>query len=116
MKKFKLIDGNSQLVFHGLNWNLCAICQIDSREILQDPSVNKSGNVGAGYKSLSVNLVRFQELCIFPSFVQIDVLDEGHSIEATFIAHEAKYHKSCNDLMLQRSLGQRIPRKENLTM
>ena len=56
---------------------------------------------------MAANLVKFDELGKLPRTVQLQRLDEGQGVEATMVAHQAKWHKTCmlqyNNTMLRRA-------------
>ena len=56
---------------------------------------------------MAANLVRFDELGKLPRTVQLHRLDEGQGVEATMVAHQAKWHNTCmlqyNNTMLRRA-------------
>ena len=56
---------------------------------------------------MAANLVRFDELGKLPRTVQLHRLDEGQGVEATKVAHQAKWHNTCmlqyNNTMLRRA-------------
>ena len=49
----------------------------------------KRHDVGAGYSTLSANLIRFSELNQLPIPIDLSRLDEGNGFEATFMEHGA---------------------------
>ena len=80
------------------NWNRCVLCQEETPEALQCPANSKRHDVGvgAGYSTLSANLIRFSELNQLPIPIDLSRLDEGNGIEATFMENGAKWHKCCH--------------------
>lgn len=78
------------------NWNRCVLCQEETPEVLQCPANSKRHDVGAGYSTLSANIIRFSELNQLPIPIDLSHLDEGNGIEATFMEQVAKWHKSCH--------------------
>ena len=46
------------------NWNLCVLCQEDTKEALECPARSTKAPVGCGYKSLAEHLVKFQSLAM----------------------------------------------------
>ena len=89
------------------NWSSCIICQKDSAEPLSNPLNNpKKSDSGAGYQSISEDLLQFYELGGLPRSVRIGEFDEGYGIQATFERQYAKWHKSCrnkyNSMKLER--------------
>ena len=56
---------------------------------------------------MAANLVKFDKLGKLPINVQLQRLDEGQGVEATMVAHQAKWHKTCmlqyNNTMLRRA-------------
>ena len=77
-------------------WNRCVLCQEETPEALQCPANSKRHDVGAGYSTLSANVIRFSELNQLPIRRDLSRLDEGNGIEATFMDHGDKWHKSCH--------------------
>ena len=61
------------------------------------PLESKRTDVGAGYASVAVSLLAFDELGGLPPSMSLSQLDDGCGIEATLSAHSAKWHKSCRD-------------------
>lgn len=51
--------------------------------------------------------MRFSELGVLPSHIQLNRLDEGQGTEAAMVIHEAKWHQTCmlqyNTTMLRRA-------------
>ncbi len=88
-------------------WSSCIICQKDSAEPLSNPRINpKKSDSGAGYQSISEDLLQFHELGPLPRSVRIEKFDEGDGVQATFERQNAKWHKSCrnryNSMKLER--------------
>ena len=67
------------------NWDKCVLCQEDSREALLCPANSKRQDVGAGYCTLSANIIRFSELNQLPMPIDLSRLDDGNGTEATFV-------------------------------
>ena len=78
------------------DWNLCVLCQEKTEEILQCPAESKRPDVGAGYRTLAQNIIRFSELDNMPIYIALPRLDDGKGMENTFLTHKARWHKSCN--------------------
>ena len=78
------------------DWAQCVICQKNTEETLQCPAESKRTDVGAGYKTLADNIVRFRQLECMPLAINLERLDEGNGIEETFLSQRARWHKSCN--------------------
>lgn len=70
-----------------------------TKEALQCPGNTLRGDVeyGSGYHTLANNILRFNELACLPIPLEIEKLDEGDGIAATFIKRNAKWHKTCNN-------------------
>ena len=49
-----------------MDWNLCIICQKDSKDELQCPANSKRQDEGAGYSSLALNIQEIQKLGKLP--------------------------------------------------
>ena len=94
-------DANSQNLLDTkskkTDWNQCAICQENKNESLQCPADSKcQSDVGAGYKTLATNLVKFSDLGCLPVQIDLSRLDEGgKGIEETFRKNNARWHRSC---------------------
>ena len=78
------------------NRNRCVLCQKETREALQCPANSKWHDVGAGYSTLSANIIRFSELNRLPIPMGLSRLDEGKGIETTFMEQVTKWHKTCH--------------------
>ena len=79
-----------------INWDLCALCQMENaNEKLVSPVNDKRKDRGTGYKSLADNLPKFAEVGQLPIRVTLSHLDEGRGIEETLRFHKASWHKSC---------------------
>ena len=109
-KKFQLVDTFEQRTHTTppeTNWKLCLVCQEETAESLVCPVLSKRRDPGSEYTTMAANLVKFDELGKLPRTVQLQRLDEGQGVEATMVAHQAKWHKTCmlqyNNTMLQRA-------------
>ena len=109
-KKFQLVDTFEQrtpTTPPETNWKLCLVCQEETTESLLCPVLSKRRDPGSGYTTMAANLVKFDELGKLPRTVQLQRLDEGQGVEATMVAHQAKWHKTCtlqyNNTMLRRA-------------
>ena len=109
-KKFQLVDTFEQrtpTTPPETNWKLCLVCQEETTESLVCPALSKRRDPGSGYTTMAANLVKFDELGELPRTVQLQRLDEGQGVEATMVAHQAKWHKTCmlkyNNTMLRRA-------------
>ncbi|XP_076031372.1 uncharacterized protein LOC143019540 isoform X1 [Oratosquilla oratoria] len=118
-KSFKLVDPERPVSKSShpptTNWNLCIICQDDTKETLTRPLQSKRKDVGSGYSSLAENLIRFNELKELPCTLQLHRLDEGHGIEAAMVANSAVYHKTCQ-LRYNRTKLQRAEKRKRVTV
>lgn len=121
MKRFKLIDGKSLLAEHDRpitesctsprNWDCCILCQDSTKsEPLQCPIDSKRQDVGAGYKSLADNLMKFAEIDALPNSVNLASLDAGSGMIVTMMTNRAKWHKSCRDLYNSTKLQRAVKR------
>ncbi len=78
------------------NWDLCALCQVDTGTALQCPANNNmSAPTVDGYVSLTSNLIEFAELGEIPMNIDIARLNDGDGIETTMRRHTARWHKAC---------------------
>ena len=109
-KKFQLVDTFEQrtpTTPPETNWKLCLVCQEETTESLVCPVLSKRRDPGSGYTTMAANLVKFDELGKLPRTVQLQRLDEGQGVDATMVAHQAKWHKTCmrqyNNTMLRRA-------------
>lgn len=95
-KVYKLMDpqkpGTSSLESVQTDWSKCILCQKNSSEGIHCPAKSKQG---AGYKTLTSNLLAFQEIGCLPWNLQLSRLDDGDGIEKTLQNHSAKWHDSC---------------------
>ena len=81
------------------DWTRCAICQQKKDDSLRCPADSKrQSDIGAGYKTLAVNIAKFQDLDCMPVEINLSRLDEGGGLENTFIRCKARWHKGCYDL------------------
>ena len=79
-----------------INWSKCVICQEDREEALQFPLKNsKASNIGAGYQTITENLIGFAKLGKLWLPYSIDKLNEGNGISETLKGHNACWHKHC---------------------
>ena len=69
----------------------------NKNESLQCPADSKrQSDVGAGYKTLASNLVKFSDLGCLPVQIDLSRLDEGgKGIEETFRKNNARWHRIC---------------------
>ena len=109
-KKFQLVDTFEQrtpTTPPETNWKLCLVFQEETTASLVCPVLSKCRDPGSGYTTMAANLVKFDELGKLPRTVQLQRLDEGQGVEATMVAHQAKWHKPCmlqyNNTMLRRA-------------
>lgn len=78
-----------------INWDFCALCQLDTSEALQCPAKSSKKPAGVGYVSLANDLLEFKQLGVFPMGIDLARLDEGTGFQDTLSANTAKWHKSC---------------------
>ena len=75
-----------------VDWDLCCLCQLDTKEHLQTPTIE-------GFESLVRDLKKYSGLgnvLLSAINVEIEQLSDGPtSIVATLMSHNAKYHKRC---------------------
>ena len=90
------------------NWELCVLCQEDTKEPLQCLAKSTKAPIDCGYKSLAGHLIQFQELGHMP--IDIDSLNDGDGIEVTMVAHRASWHKTCR-LRFNQTKLERLQRK-----
>lgn len=65
-----------------LNWNLCALCQKDTKEKILCPE--KASNTllaGSSYKTIAENLKEFEKLDSLPINIPLSSLDDGRGKE-----------------------------------
>lgn len=77
------------------NWELCALCQVETREALQCPARSSKPPVGSCYVSLARDLLAFREIEQIPAELDLNRLDDGNGIEATLMTNRAQWHRSC---------------------
>ena len=84
------------------------MCQKDTGEALQCPERSKIQTVGCGYTSLATNLSEFRKLGCLPLDIDLERLDNGSGIEATFETNLAARHKTMS--CLQRFSNMKLDR------
>ena len=74
-------------------------------------------NVGSGYSTFAVNLLKFQDLGAVPIGVPLANLDDGSGIESTLRKNKACWHKSCfnscSEMKLERVKKRKIETVED---
>ena len=65
----------------------CILCQKNTKEALQCPADIKHSDIdpGAGYHTLTANLLRFQQLNVFPAEIDLSLFDEGFGMADTLL-------------------------------
>ena len=76
------------------DWNLCVLCQKDTKTGLECPARSHKAPIGSGYKSLSEHLAQFQMHGCMPLEIDIKRLDDGDGIEADEPAGFATLHNA----------------------
>ena len=79
------------------DWNVCVLCQAKTSEPLQCPANSKRTDVGAGYRYVAENLIKFHELDAIPVGVNIQHLNIDTGLENVLYEHSAVWHKSCRN-------------------
>ena len=101
-----------------IDWKLCAICQQDTEEKLDNPSIAKyrGSDKECGYKLFAENILEFHQIDALPEDIDIVKWDSGDSIEATLRTNQAVWHKSCRNRFDKQKLQhvQKKKSKENL--
>lgn len=68
--------------FQPTNWDMCALCQNNTKEKLQCPTNARQTNQGSTYVTLAENLTKFGECgALSPGF--LTRLDDGDGVEET---------------------------------
>ncbi len=76
------------------DWEKCIVCQQITSEVLKCPADSKRSIDGAGYKTLTENLLAFKKIdCLFSN--KFPWLMEGQDIEEVLRRNKAKWHDSC---------------------
>ena len=87
--------------------SVCHPPRQSSTDNLVCPGQSKRKDVGIGYKSLTENLIKFDELNLLPKTLQLNRIDKGEGVEAALSSNNAKWHKSCrlqfNNTKLERA-------------
>ena len=100
-KQYTLVDAarpsSSKQTGTQPDWNLCVLCQANTSEPLQCPANSKRTDVGAGYRYVAENLIKFQELDAIPAGVNIQDLNIDTGLENVLYEHSAAWHKSCRN-------------------
>ena len=97
-----------------LDWEKCILCQETTKEQLQCPGNSRRSDIeyGIGYNSLAESIHKFSELGFMPTSLDIEKLDEGVGIPATWMKRKAKWHKTSrnkfSDMKLKRAQQRKI--------
>lgn len=95
-KRCLLVDVSSaENLRSPIDWEKCILCQSKTAEKLLCPAASKRSDVGIGYTTLAAALTEFDLLNALPVSLKLANFDEGSGIEAAFVTHQAKWHKSC---------------------
>ena len=97
-KRHSLVDASTPMPSKKpciTDWKFCIICQKDTKTGLECPARSSKAPIGSGYKSLADHLIQFQMHGCMPPDMDINRLDDGDGIEATFMRHHACWHKAC---------------------
>ena len=86
---------SGQTVRTETDWSVCFICQEISQESMTCPSRNTRQDSVSSYSILAGHLQRFNDLGCLPKEFNFSRLDEGSGVEATLLANNARYHKTC---------------------
>ena len=86
------------------NWDLCALCQEDTKERLVSPQEGS-------YKAIAECIQEFQKLNCLPYNINVDRLAKDGGIEATLITNNAKWHKTCRNRFDNQKLQRAQKRK-----
>ncbi|XP_072178978.1 uncharacterized protein [Diadema setosum] len=102
------------------NWKMCILCQADTDEPLQCPLRSKMKPIGAGYASLTEDLIQFKGLRHMPMDLNLNRLDDGDGVEATLMRHSAQWHKKCRlkfnkKMFLQQSKAESASKQQSCT-
>lgn len=92
------------------HWEKCIVCQQITGEVLKCPADSKRSIDGAGYKTLTENLLAFKKIDCLPSNM-FPWLKEGQDIEEILRSHKAKWHDSCRLLYNKTKLQRAAKRK-----
>lgn len=117
-KVFKVVGSNESGAssLSTTDWNKCVLCQESTSEKLVCPA---NSTVGAGYKSVTENLLAFDKIGCLPMTIQLSQLDEGQGLETAFRLHQAKWHDSCrlqyNKTKLKRAEKRKVPQEDDLS-
>ncbi|XP_065670919.1 uncharacterized protein LOC136089121 [Hydra vulgaris] len=90
-----------------INWELCILCQRVSPEPLIIPKE-------AGYKTLSENLIEFDNHEALPPTTRLDKISDGKELLHALIVNKAKYHKLCRNKYDSQKLQRIIERNQNV--
>lgn len=116
-KQFKLVDNEdascSKKTDHPTNWKLCVLCQKDTSEPLQCPVNSTRSDVGAGYKYVAENLLKFQEIDSIPSGLTVKHLSLTTNLVQTLHECGAAWHKSCRNQISNARLERAYKRKND---
>lgn len=87
-----------------VDWNVCVLCQQQTRECLVDPSNSLRKGNDIGYESLANILPEFHKLGELPRHLVLSSIDNGCELTAALKTKSAKWHKSCRAAFSEREL------------
>lgn len=115
MQKYKIADievpSSSKETNNPTDWKLCILCQKETSEPLQCPTKSTRKDVGAGYKYVAENLLKFKELDAIPDGVNIQHLNICTDLASTLQKKSAAWHKSCRNKVSNKKFERAHKRK-----
>ena len=71
------------------DWTRCVFCQKVTRDKTVCPGLSKRTDFGAGYRTLSEQVISYKQLGSLPPCVDLFIWDEGDGVEKTCIRNQA---------------------------
>lgn len=105
-KKIELVDLSR--TFEGIQssnrvneteWNLCFICQQETSSKFECPANSRQTDKEVGYVKVADQLKDFSSIGELPESLQVRV--ESGDLLHSFKEHEAKFHKTCKNNIIE---------------
>lgn len=100
----KVVLASQPVIVSQIDWILCFICQCSSNEKLLCPSNSLKLDKGGGFKTFLENISEFRKLGGVPYNIDFRLKTACINSADDLLAHEAKWHKSCNLLFNTKNL------------
>ena len=94
------------------NWDLCLLCQVNSKIPLRCPADFQKAECVDGYKTLAKNNLTFHNINALPIPINPMRIDNGDGIEETLLTNRAKYHEACRLLFNYTNLNRALDKSK----